>query len=109
MLDDIISELKDALENKAPPKSKVEKKVQREKKKHLKEFEEHRDKLSEYDRHLKILENRNSYSKTDPDTTFIGIEEDAINNVQTKPGIQSSDCNKKPIYHRLRIVSQSYR
>ena len=45
-----------------------------------------RDKLSEYDSHLETLGERNSYSKTDPDATFMRMKEDAMNNGQTKPG-----------------------
>ena len=43
-------------------------------------------KLNEYDRHLETLGKRNSYSKTDPDATFMRMKEDAMNNGQTKPG-----------------------
>jgi Transposase DDE domain. len=45
-----------------------------------------RDKLSEYDNRLETLGERNSYSKTDPDATFMRMKEDAMNNGQTKPG-----------------------
>lgn len=48
--------------------------------------EESLPKLDEYDRHLEILGERNSYSKTDPDATSMHIKEDAMNNGQTKPG-----------------------
>ena len=43
-------------------------------------------KLDEYGRHLEVLGERNSYSKTDPDATFMRMKEDAMNNGQTKPG-----------------------
>ena len=43
-------------------------------------------KLDEYDSHLDTLGERNSYSKTDPDATFMRMKEDAMNNGQTKPG-----------------------
>ena len=52
----------------------------------LKELEEHRDKLQEYDCHLETLQERNSYSKTDKDATFMRMKEDAMRNGQTKPG-----------------------
>ena len=42
--------------------------------------------LSEYDDRLETLGGRNSYSKTDPDATFMRMKEDAMNNGQTKPG-----------------------
>ena len=44
------------------------------------------DKMREYERKLKTLGERNSYSKTDPDATFMRMKEDAMNNGQTKPG-----------------------
>ena len=43
-------------------------------------------KLVSYKRHLEIMGERNSYSKTDPDATFMRMKEDAMNNGQTKPG-----------------------
>ena len=43
------------------------------------------DKLCEYEKSLDILGERNSYSKTDPDATFMRLKEDAMNNGQTKP------------------------
>ncbi len=43
-------------------------------------------KMLEYERKLDILGERNSYSKTDPDATFMRMKEDAMNNGQTKPG-----------------------
>lgn len=39
----------------------------------------------EYDNHLNTLGERNSYSKTDTDATFMRIKEDAMRNGQTKP------------------------
>lgn len=43
-------------------------------------------KLVSYKRHLEIMGERNSYSKTDLDATFMRMKEDAMNNGQTKPG-----------------------
>ena len=43
-------------------------------------------KLEEYDSHLETLGERNSYSKTDRDATFMRMKEDAMLNGQTKPG-----------------------
>ena len=43
-------------------------------------------KMREYEQKLDILGDRNSYSKTDPDATFMRMKEDAMNNGQTKPG-----------------------
>jgi len=42
-------------------------------------------KLEEYEKHLAILEDRNSYSKTDPDATFMRMKEDHMKNGQLKP------------------------
>ena len=43
-------------------------------------------KMKEYEDRLDTLGDRNSYSKTDPDATFMRMKEDAMNNGQTKPG-----------------------
>jgi len=43
-------------------------------------------KQKEYETKLETLGDRNSYSKTDPDATFMRMKEDAMNNGQTKPG-----------------------
>ena len=86
MLSDIVDELKEVLEHQPATKDKEQKKALREKRKQLKELEGYRDKLMEYDNHLDTLGERNSYSKTDPDATFMRMKEDAMKNGQTKPG-----------------------
>lgn len=86
MLSDIVNELKEVLERQPATKDKEQKKALREKKKQLRELEGYRDKLMEYDSHLDTLGERNSYSKTDPDATFMRMKEDAMKNGQTKPG-----------------------
>ena len=86
MLSDMANELREALEQEPETKDKEEKKVRRQKKKQIKELEACRDKLMEYDNHLDILGERNSYSKTDRDATFMRMKEDAMKNGQTKPG-----------------------
>ena len=86
MLTDIISELKESLETPPVPVGKEEKKKCRERERQVKLLEEHLDKLQEYDDHLTAMGERNSYSKTDPDATFMRMKEDAMNNGQTKPG-----------------------
>ena len=86
MLSDIVDELKEVLEHEPATKDKEQKKALREKKKQVKELEGYRDKLAEYDNHLDTLGERNSYSKTDPDATFMRMKEDAMKNGQTKPG-----------------------
>ncbi|QUB41334.1 IS1182 family transposase [Prevotella veroralis] len=86
LLDEISEELNKSLESAPEPKTKEEKQAVRTKKKQLKELEKKRNKLQEYDQHLEIMGERNSYSKTDPDATFMHMKEDAMQNGQTKPG-----------------------
>ena len=83
MLTDIISELKESLETHPAPTDKEEKKKCQERERQVKQLEEHLDKLQEYDDHLTAMGERNSYSKTDPDATFMRMKEDAMNNGQT--------------------------
>ena len=85
-LKDIAAKLNESLQGQPVPKTKEEKKVLSQKKKQIKQLEEHADKLAEYDQKLEILGDRNSYSKTDEDATFMRMKEDAMNNGQTKPG-----------------------
>ena len=85
-LTEIADELRQSLSEQPAPRSKEEKKAVREKKKQVKQLEQMCDKLSGYDSHLETLGERNSYSKTDPDATFMHMKEDAMNNGQTKPG-----------------------
>lgn len=47
--------------------------------------EEHLPRLEKYEKQLEILGNRNSYSKTDPDATFMRMKEDHMKNGQLKP------------------------
>lgn len=52
--------------------------------------------LEKYNKDLEIMgENRNSYSKTDHDATFMHMKEDHMRNGQLKPGynIQVGSCN----------------
>lgn len=74
-----------------------ETKIEKSKQKALKEAEK-KDipKLQEYDNHLSIMEERNSYSKTDTDATFMRMKEDHMLNGQLKPGynIQQSTENQ---------------
>jgi transposase len=48
--------------------------------------EEHLPKLQQYEEHEAKLDGRNSYSKTDPDATFMRMKEDHMRNGQLKPG-----------------------
>jgi transposase len=47
--------------------------------------EEHLPKLAEYEQHLENLGDRNSYSKTDVDATFMRMKDDHMKNGQLKP------------------------
>jgi len=49
-------------------------------------FEEYSNKKLKYTNYLSILGNRNSFSKTDPDATFMHMKEDHMRNSQLKPG-----------------------
>lgn len=69
-----------------PATTKEEKKTERKNKKLLKDLQKHKEKLEEYEQATEKLNGRNSYSKTDPDATFMRMKEDAMNNGQTKPG-----------------------
>ena len=53
-------------------------------------------KLKEYDEHLSKMGERNSYSKTDEDATFMRMKEDHMMNGQLKPGynVQQSTENQ---------------
>ena len=85
LLHSMASELNAALAAEPKPTTKDEKEKHKERKKQAKELQEKADKLAEYDGHLEKLGDRNSYSKTDPDATFMRLKEDAMNNGQTKP------------------------
>ena len=85
-LRNIAEELNRSLENEPAPQTNEQKAQLRERKKQAKQLKEHADKLSEYDEKIRILGERNSYSKTDHDATFMRMKEDAMNNGQTKPG-----------------------
>lgn len=43
-------------------------------------------KMKEYERHIALMGERNSYAKSDPDATFMRMKEDAMLNGQLKPG-----------------------
>lgn len=82
----LADELKAALATESAGNSKEERKARRNREKQVKELEKHARKLAEYDNHLETMGERNSYSKTDKDATFMRMKEDAMNNGQTKPG-----------------------
>ena len=49
------------------------------------QLDEYLERLKDYTKKLHILGKRNSYSKTDPDATFMRMKEDAMLNGQLKP------------------------
>ena len=51
----------------------------------LEQLDQYLEKLKEYTKKLYTLGDRNSYSKTDPDATFMRMKEDAMLNGQLKP------------------------
>ena len=60
-------------------------KLNREEKKQVNELKKHQAKIQELVKHLEILGNRNSYSKTDHDATFMRMKEDHMGNGELKP------------------------
>lgn len=52
----------------------------------IEKLEEYLNKLKEYTQKIHICGERNSYSKTDNDATFMRMKEDAMKNGQLKPG-----------------------
>jgi transposase len=69
--------------------SELNKRLKEPNKKQVKELqklqEEHLPKLEKYEKDLQVLGNRNSYSKTDPQATFMRMKEDHMRNGQLKP------------------------
>jgi transposase len=69
--------------------SELNKRLKEPTKKQTKELqklqEEHLPKLQKYEKDLIILRERNSYSKTDPDATFMRLKDDHMKNGQLKP------------------------
>ena len=78
-------------------KNKEEKKKEQEIKKIIRKIDnDFKPRLEKYNKDLEIIgENRNSYSKTDRDATFMHMKEDHMRNGQLKPGynIQVGSCN----------------
>ena len=85
-LSEMSAELNTALSSLSVTTDKKEKERRKKLQKTAKELERHSRKLSEYNQHLDTPGERNSYSKTDKDATFMRMKEDAMNNGQTKPG-----------------------
>lgn len=58
----------------------------------------HLSKLQEYEKHLKILGNRNSYSKTDTTATFMRMKDDHMQNGQLKPAYNVQIATEKQFF-----------
>jgi transposase len=50
------------------------------------ELEEYMNRLEKYTEYNRLFDGRNSFSKTDPDATFMHMKEDHMRNSQLKPG-----------------------
>ena len=96
MLSDLSDRLNKSLASVPEPAGKESKAAFKERQKQIKELDKQKDKLEEYNRKLATLGNRNSYSKTDKDSAFMHMKEDAMRNGQTKPGynLQTSTENQ---------------
>ncbi|EEX17098.1 hypothetical protein HMPREF0973_03047, partial [Prevotella veroralis F0319] len=86
LLDEISEELNKSLESSPEPKTKEEKQAVRTKKNSLKSLRRNVINSKSMTNTLRLLGERNSYSKTDLDATFMHMKEDAMQNGQTKPG-----------------------
>jgi len=53
--------------------------------KHMESLQEFKKRQEKYDTHNQLFEGRNSYSKTDPDATFMHMKDDHMRNAQLKP------------------------
>ena len=85
LLHSMARELNAALAGQPAPATKDERKERKAWERQVRELEEKAEKLAKYDTHLETMGDRNSYSKTDPDATFMHRKEDAMNNGQTVP------------------------
>lgn len=96
MLSALSDRLNKSLASVPEPADKESKVVFKERQKQIKELDKQKDKLEEYNRKLATLGNRNSYSKTDKDSAFMHMKEDAMRNGLTKLGynLQTSTENQ---------------
>ena len=98
-----ISTINDALKDK-PVNKKIRQKLDYASKKWP-------DNLKKYEQQEKTLGKRNSYSKTDPDATFMRMKEDHMLNGQLKPGYnwqRFRKANHMPKAHHPQGVFQRY-
>ena len=69
--------------------------------------EEYLPRLAKYESQLKKLGDRNSFSKTDEDATFMRMKEDHMKNGLLKPTY--TDCYKEPIHYQSGDLKASRR
>lgn len=85
-LDEAVKNLKDSMEQQGIPevhgRGKRKSQLQRDKE----YLEKCLERQKRYDIHKKNFKGRNSYSKTDPDATFMHMKDDHMRNAQLKPG-----------------------
>jgi hypothetical protein len=78
-LEQTIERLNNQLEEELGKNKRLKKKLNKLEKEHL-------PKLREYEEQEDLLDGRSSYSKTDPDATFMRMKDDHLQNGQLKPG-----------------------
>lgn len=83
-MEDRLNEIEKILEESAQPLEKQQKRKLKKAGKQLRDDLIPRKK--KYDRQLELFDERNSYSKTDTDATFMRMKEDHMRNGQLKPG-----------------------
>jgi transposase len=79
-IDELVRKLDEKLANTSKKENKEEKKILKELKKDC------LPRLKKYEQQEEILQERNSFSKTDKDATFMRMKEDHMKNGQLKPG-----------------------
>ena len=102
VVEDTIAKIDTAIADKPVP-PKVKQKINYVKKNFV-------DKLKKYEEQEQILKGRNSYSKTDPDATFMRMKDDHMRNSQLKPGYncQISSSNQFIVNYSLHHQAVDY-
>jgi transposase len=84
--------------------TKEEEQAIKQREKQIKELRDHQQNLQEYEHKPETMGERNSYSKTDPDATFMRMKEDAMNNGGCFPSKASAIERKGPLNRRPYLV-----
>ena len=85
------------------PATEISKEEKSRRKKAARELKKHSEKLAEYNRNMEILGDRNSYSKTDKDATFMHMKEDAMVYGLAKVGDKAEIGDKATICDKAEI------